>query len=629
MDRVKLLRIIVIIIFAVMLTRAGYLQIVKGNYYYELSEGNRISIRPINAPRGKILDRKNQVIVSNKLTYSLYLLPNEIPPGENPKNILKNLSETASLDYNILLDNYTRNSTGDSLEPIILKRHLKKETMVVVAENSDMLPGIFVKESSLRDYVYPETMPHATGYIGEINKNELIELNEAGYNYSGGDLIGKSGLEREYELYLRGEAGAEQIEVNSRGRKVKTIGIKNPEAGNNLILNIDFDLQQAAEKVLEENFEKLRREAEDDPERNMPTGAAAVVMDIRDGSILSITSIPDFSLNLFARGISESEYKSLLTNRLNPLIDRTTMSAVPPGSIFKLITGTAAVEELGVRADTNFYDSSGVFYLPNWSRPFRNWHYGGEGKLDFTKAIARSNNIIFYQLGFDLYEEFKGEMLAKYARQYGLGEKTGIDLPGEKPGFVPDNEWKQKNFSESWYPGDSVNLSIGQGGLLTTPIQITQLIASIAGDGILYKPQIVDKIVDVEGEILVDFKPELKDNLDSISPDTFSILKEGMYEVTNESYGTAYRHFENFPIKTAGKTGTAQTSTENNHGWFGGFAPYKDPEIAVLVFLENGGSSSFTVPIARDIMSYYFGFKNYSNGRKKIYYHSRIDISSE
>ncbi len=612
-----------------MLVRAGYLQIVRGNYYYELSEGNRISIRPINAPRGKIMDRKNRVIVSNKLTYSLYLLPNEIPPAENPKNILKKLSEIASIDYNILLDNFNRSSDGDSLEPVILKRHLTKETMVIVAENSDMLPGIFVKESSLRDYVYPETMVHPTGYIGEINKNELIELNKAGYDYSGGDLIGKSGLEREYELYLRGQAGAEQVEVNSRGRKVKTIGIKSPKSGNDLILNIDFDLQLAAEKLLEENFKKMRKEAENDPERNKPTGAAAVVMDVRDGSILSITSIPDYNLNLFARGISKNEYSSLLNNKLNPMIDRTIMSAVPPGSIFKLVTGTAAVEELGVRADTNFYDSSGVFYLPNWSRPFRNWHYGGEGKLDFTKAIARSNNIIFYQLGFDLYEEYKGEILAQYARKFGLGEKTGIDLPGEKSGLVPDDAWKQRKFSESWYPGDSVNLSIGQGGLLTTPIQITQLIASIAGDGNLYKPQIVDKIVDPDGKVLVDFKPKLKENLVSVAPETFAVLKEGMYEVTNKTYGTANRHFKNFPIKVAGKTGTAQTSTENNHGWFGGFAPYEKPEIAVLVFLENGGSSSFTVPIAREIMSYYFGLKNFSNGRKKIYYHSRRDILAE
>jgi len=612
-----------------MLVRAGYLQIVRGNYYYELSEGNRISIRPINAPRGKIIDRKNRVIVSNKLTYSLYLLPNEIPPAENPKNILKKLSEIASIDYKILLDNYNRSFHEDSLEPIILKRNLAKETMVVVAENNDVLPGIFVKESSLRDYVYPETMVHATGYIGEINKNELIKLNKAGYNYSGGDLIGKAGLEREYELYLRGQTGAEQIEVNSRGRKVKTIGIKSPEPGNNLILNIDFDLQQAAEKLLEENFEKLRREAEDDPKRNKPTGAAAIVMDVRDGSILSITSVPDYNLNLFARGISENEYSSLLNNKLKPMIDRTIMSAVPPGSIFKLVTGTAAVEELGVRADTNFYDSSGVFYLPNWSRPFRNWHYGGEGKLDFTKAIARSNNIIFYQLGFDLYKEYKGKMLARYAHKYGLGKKTGIDLPGEKSGLVPDDEWKQKTFSENWYPGDSVNLSIGQGGLLTTPIQITELIAAIASDGAMYKPQIADKIVDPDGKILVDFKPVLKENLASVAPETFAVLKEGMYEVTNKTYGTANRYFKNFPIEVAGKTGTAQTSTENNHGWFGGFAPYEKPEIAVLVFLENGGSSSFTVPIARDIMGYYFGLKNFSNGRKKIYYHSKRNILDE
>lgn len=623
MDRLKLLKIIVLVIFIMLISRAAYLQILNGDYFLELSEGNRISVRPINAPRGRIYDSRGEVVVSNRLTYNLYLMQNEVPPESSTEEILIKLSKLSSLSQTRLIDNYNNTEVKSYAEPILLARHLSKEDMVIIAENSDLLPGLLVKESSLRDYIYPETLVHTTGYIGEINLSELKKFNEKGYDYKPGDFVGKSGLEKEYEFYLDGIQGAEQIEVDSRGVKIQTLGIKTPEPGDDLILNIDFQLQKAVEKTLMKHYEELRLKAEEDEERSMPTGAAAFVMEVNTGKVIVSASIPDFNLNLFAEGISSEDYRELSINPLKPMLNRTVMSAFPPGSIFKLVTGTAAMEELGVRADTSFYDANAAFYLPNWSKPFRNWNHVGEGKLDFVKSIARSNNIVFYELGYDLYKEFRGDKLAEYAKKYGLGSKTDIDLPSEKRGLVPDNSWKRENLNQGWYPGDSVNLSIGQGSLLTTPVQLAQLISVIASEGKSYQPQIVDKIVSPDGEIVKEIPEKINIDLrEEVSKKTFKALKQGMYDVVNKEYGTAHRHFRDYPLDIAGKTGTAQTSTAlSNHAWFGGFAPFEEPEIAVVVLLENGGSSAYSVPIAKEIIDYYFGFKNLNNGSRKIYYY--------
>ncbi|MFP4020895.1 MAG: penicillin-binding protein 2 [Halanaerobium sp.] len=621
MDRHKILKITVLLIFIILLSRASYLQLARGDYYYELSEGNRISVRPINAPRGKIYDRRGEIVVSNRLSYNLYLMQNEIPPESSAEKIIGELSELSSLSESRLLNNYNDSEVGTAVEPILLARHLNKEDMVIIAENKDILPGLLVKESSLRDYIYPDELVHTTGYIGEINESELNSFNEKDNNYRGGDFVGKGGLEEEYEFYLSGERGAEQVEVNSGGEKIKTIGVKNPEPGNDLILNIDFSLQKAVEKLLEDNFKELRELAEEDDDRSTPTGISALVMDIDTGGILSSVSLPDYSLDLFAKGISSSDYQELSNDSLRPMVNRNTMTSVSPGSVFKLVTGTAAMEELGVRANTSFYDSDGTFSIPNWSKPFRNWNPVGEGKLDFVKAIARSNNVVFYELGYELYKEYKGNKLAEYAKKYGLGSKTNIDLPSEKSGLVPNDQWKRSQLNMGWYPGDSVNLAIGQGSLQTTPVQIVNLISAVAADGVAYKPQIVSEIRDTDGEIVEDFEPEIKIDLkDEISSNVFATLKKGMHDVVNKNYGTAYRHFEDFPLEVAGKTGTAQTGA-SNHAWFGGFAPYEDPQIAVVVFIENGDSSAYSVPIAREIMEYYFGLKNHHNNNQKMYYY--------
>lgn len=613
MDRLKVIRILVLILFSILIIRAFQLQIVSGDYYYQLSEGNRISLRPINSPRGKIIDKNGNILVYNKLSYNLYLLPNEIPPDYSVDKIFSNLSKLTSLKYQQLEEAYKKYNKKESPSAILLKRNISRETMVIIKENYNELPGILVKESTIRDYVYGNLASHLLGYVGEISIEELKKLTKAGYDYSGGDIVGKTGLEKEYEVYLKGIEGIEQIEVNSLGQKVKSLGVKPPVPGNNLILNIDLELQEYMENLLQKEFMHLVERAKDDPELHKPTGAAAIVMDPNTGKIMAMASIPNYNLQNFADGLSIDEYNDLINNSNKPLLNRPIMATVPPGSIFKLVTGTAAIEYLGIDTNTTFIDKNGKFYVPGWSRPYDNWHPGGEGKLDFAKAIARSNNVVFYELGYRLYKRFRGDKLQYCAKEFGLGSATGIDLPGEKNGLVPDESWKKRIFNEGWYPGDSVNLSIGQGGLLTTPIQLINLVSAIANGGILYRPYVVDKVISPDGKVLVNNKPKVLRYL-PFDDSTYQILRKGMVEVTNAEYpdgmrGTATSVFKEFPVKVAGKTGTAQTGVDRpNHGFFVGYAPVDKPQVVVLVFLENGNSSAYTLPIAAGIFKSYFGF---------------------
>lgn len=603
-ERLKVFKIVIVLTLLILAVRAGQLQLIMGDYFYELSEGNRLSERPISAPRGKIMDRSGNIFVSNREAYDLYLLPNEVSPEITVENLLQKLAKLTGLDYEILKNNY--NNRERSASAVLLRRNISREMMVIIQENKDALPGVYIESSSMRDYVYGDLASHFLGYVGEISLSELKEFNEQGYNYRGGDVVGKIGLEKEYEQYLRGYDGIEQIEVNSRGQKVKTLSIKPPVPGNNLVLNIDLELQQYFEDILLEEFYRLREIAADDPELFPPTGAAGIVMNPNNGEILAIVSVPKFDPNKFVSGLSYEEYAALINDPLKPLFNRPIMSQVNPGSVFKLVTGTAAIEYLGVKADTVFYDKNGKYTIGDWE--YRNWLSWGEGKIDFIRAFARSNNVVFYQLGHELYKLDRGEKMAWTARQYGFGSLTGIDLPGEKTGLVPDNEWKLRTQGEIWYPGDAVHLAIGQ-KITVTPLQLVNFISVIANGGTLYRPHLVDKIVDVNGEVVLDIKPEVIRKV-PFKKSTFEILKKGMIAAANEPYGTASRHLRDLSVKVAGKTGTAQTGAGSaNHGWFAGFAPADDPEIAIVVFLEAGNSSSYTLPVAARVIEKYFSLQ--------------------
>ncbi|WP_018247850.1 penicillin-binding protein 2 [Orenia marismortui] len=589
--------IIIALIFLLLIGRLYYLQIYKGDIFKELSEGNRTSLRSISAPRGKIYDRNKKVLVSNKLAYTLSIIPNEV---DDVDLLLDKLTELIKLDYQSIKDKISKSNPQKILR---LKRNISREELILLEEYKSELPGIILEKVPMREYVYEQLASHVLGYVGEISASKLDKLKGQGYDV--GDVIGKTGLELYYEDYLQGKEGKELVEVNNVGEKVRTLGIEEPISGYDLVLNLDYDLQSSVEKILKDHLDFLSQKAKSDEDiSEPPRGGAVIVMNPDDSSILAMASLPEYDSNVFVGGISQKEWNKLNTDPKKPMFNRAIRTSAPSGSIFKLVTATAGMEELGIKADTEFYDPG---YYETGGVRFNNWATAGQGKLSFLEGIAWSNNTVFYKIGHQLYNKDK-TILQWYAHQFGLGNKTNIDLKNESEGLVPDPEWRRNYFKDRvdkiWYPGYTINLSIGQGNLRTSPIQLVNLVSAIANGGQLYQPLLVDKIVDKDGRVIKDLKPKLLNEL-PVSNNTLKIVKEGMKGVT--TYGTARRAFEDLPINVAGKTGTAQTGKGRpNHGWFAGFVPFEKPELAIVVFIEYGSSSANTLPIAKEIIQDYF-----------------------
>ena len=610
-NRIKIAKIVVVAVFLLLFLRAAQLQIIQGEEYFRMAENNRISIRPVNAPRGRIYSADGDILVSNKLTYNLYYQPNEVSPGMTRSELFDLLAEIIETDRETLESNYFRNQElsgpGDG---VLLRRNISVEDMIKVAERNNQLQGIDIREAPLRDYIYDDIGSHIIGHIGEISKQELRDFVEQGRDYTGGDIIGIAGLERQYEEHLMGRRGFEEVEVNNLGHKENLLRSQDPVPGYDLHLTVDWELQLRTETRLEEKHYYLKKLAEEDDEIPEPGGASAVMMDINSGEILAMGNYPRFDPNKFATGFSNDEYEEIRNDPLQPMLNRNTMFAVSPGSVFKIVTGMAAIENLGINADTTFYDATGEFRIPGWDRPFRNWLNYGEGELDFTRAIGRSNNIVFYELSYELYEEFRGSRLVETAREFGLGEATGIDLPGERTGLVPDGSWKRENLNEGWYPGDTVNMGIGQGYLSTTPLQLLQITAAVANRGNIYQPTLVQKIVDNRGEVIQENNPAAVKEL-SFAQEAYEIIEEGLLEVTMTDYGTASSVFRDFPLDIAGKTGTAQLGFGGlSHAWFAAYGPVPDPEVAVVVFIERGDTSQHAAPVAADMLAAYFDLED-------------------
>ena len=676
--------VIIVMIFMVLASRLAFLQIVQGRDYYQQAENNRIDFKSIGAPRGKIFTTNGDILVSNKMAYSVSLKLKELEEEQDVKKVIAGLTDKLQIDNDEIINKMLKemidgkvlvkdnlNSEEKTLltenmkklpgmkieqeldeeenvvreylilnlrnvntinlkkschnladlfedinyqelvikvidkgyaskEIVLIKRNLTQEEMVILEESSSELPGIVIEKVSIRDYVYDSLGSHIIGYMGAISKNELQRYSDLGYK--GNDYIGKTGLEKEYEKYLRGQNGREEIEVDRLNHRIRTLKVNSPLPGANIFINVDIELQKKVEEILEQNLAQLRDEAKNDPETDvLPTGGAVIVMNPKNGKILSMTSKPNFDLNLFANGISFKDLQRLNTDERKPFLNR----AIKPqytGSIFKLVTATAALEENVITKDTIVEDKYGVYRIGKYS--YKNWTWRPFGELDVIDAIAHSNNIFFYKVAHQMYNQGMGGLtVPKYAREFGLGKKTGIDLPEEEAGLVPDKDWKQRKKGTIWLPGNSLHLSIGQGDLMTTPLQLINYVSAIGNGGKLYRPYIVDRIESYDGDMIREFEPEVIGEL-PLSKKNLRTIRDGMLGVT--TYGTATKYFEDMPMVIGGKTGTAQTGHDTNHGWFAGLAPFNDPEIAVLVFVENGMSSSNAVPIAKQIIKYYF-----------------------
>jgi penicillin-binding protein 2 len=472
------------------------------------------------------------------------------------------------------------------------------EKVALVETNALNLPGIYIDVSPIRLYLDGEILAPVIGYTGEISKEDIEKSND---KYTYGEVLGKHGLEKYFDDYIRGRSGAELVEVNVHGKEIRNLGMNKPVSGYNMTLTIDADLQKAAWQALEGK------------------AGSAVVLDTRDGSVLAMVSSPSFDPNLFNNGISNDQWNELQNNPFAPLSNKAISGQYPPGSTYKLIVAAAALEEGVITPDTKVL-CKGSFTLGN--RTYRCWNKHGHGYVDLHRAIVESCDVYFYTVG----KMLGVDKIAQYAKLFGLGEVAGIDLPGEKSGLVPTKEWKLKRRKSAWQLGETISISIGQGFNLITPLQLANAFAAFANGGTLWKPYLVKYIESTDGKIYKEFLPEKKGEV-KLSPKTIEILNGALWGVVNEPGGTG--HAASIPgIDVCGKTGTSQVlglpadekarrrkvlgAFQKDHALFACFAPLRNPEIAVAVVLENaGGGGAVAAPVARRILSAYF------EGKKK------------
>jgi len=587
--RLKVFAYVLVGIFFIILARLWYMQIIRGEHYSTLAEGNRIRRIPVTAPRGIFYDRNGEPLVSSRLSFTVSILPTALT--ENREEVYEELAEIIGISSSEIKQEVEK-SANRPFEPVRLLRDASPEIVTKIEERRLDLPGVIVEEMPVRNYIYGEFASHLFGYLGKISEEELVQWRDEGYRMT--DVVGKTGLERVYEKYLKGQDGGEQVEVDAAGRPISLLGFVNPVPGNDLLLTIDHKIQLAAEEALDQQLEAMAKSKYP----NAKAGSV-VVLDVETGQVLAMASKPGYDPNSFVGGISSKELEEMLKNPYHPFTSRVLRVAEPPGSIFKLITATAALETGKVTLHDRFYCTGKDRYGK------RCWRHSGHGQQTLLEGIKNSCNIVFYELG----RRVGIDELARYARMYGLGKPTGFELPGERAGLVPDRQWKRENFKRAdnqiWYEAETMDVAIGQGALQTTPLQMASAIAAIGNGGTIYRPYVVQKVLSPEGEELKSFQPVATGQL-QVSPDTLAVLRQGMQDVTDPG-GTAYGAFAGFPVAVGGKTGTAQNSQGDDHAWFVALAPIEDPEVAIVVFIEQGGSGGgFAAPVARKVLASYF-----------------------
>ncbi len=589
--RLKFLGYLAMAVVIILAARLWYLQVVQGSVYEALSVGNRVRVIPSLAPRGEILDRNNVALASNRLAFCVSVVPQDM---SNKKETVSWLSEILGMTSEAIEQKIS--APRRPFEPIMIKADVSSAVVTIIGERRTELPGVIIEEVPVRDYVLGEVASHVIGYTREIDADELKARKDEGYKP--GDLIGKVGIERALEEYLRGVDGGEQVEVNSLSQPIRVLGSVAPISGNSVLLTIDSKIQIAAEKALESQLDMLSKS-----EKTRKAQAGVVIaMDPRTGEILAMVSKPSYDPNMFVGGLS-SEDLEFLSSSPSPQPNRAISYAYAPGSTFKVITALAALEYGKVNLNDRF---SCTGRDPSSGKSCWTIERGrGHGTLDLIDGVSESCNIVFYELG----RRVGIDDLSNTARRFGLGQSTGmIMFPRDQAGLVPDREWKRKNFKgydQTWYPLETLDVAIGQGALLVTPLQLANVYSAIAQEGTLYQPMIIKSILTSDGRIIKEFQPSVMKRLE-VSTKSWDILREGLEKVVSE--GTARGAFKGFPIQVAGKTGTAENPQGPSHAWFACYAPAEEPEIVVLVMIEHGvGGASYAAPVARQVMEAYFG----------------------
>jgi len=580
----KLAFFLVVFFLLFLSARAAQLQTIQGAYFREQAEENRFQIQYTAAERGIIIDRHGVILASNDpaftLTMTINNLPNDLKTRGEVFDRAAGLTGLQRADLDLLLQEYAEVPN----EEVIVEKDLDYEHAILAMIETSKLPGFAVRSTTKRRYnSMAISLSHILGYVGKINIEEFTEKENLGYRRT--DEIGKTGLESSSETALRGQPGRRLVETDAAGNETAIFSEELPVKGATVELTIDADLQAATERFLTDELVKIGKRK-----------ASAVVIDPNNGEVLALVSLPAYDGNLFSGGIDKETYTNLAEDPAQPLFPRATSGEFPSGSTFKPYVAAAALAD-GVINPTTSFLSSGGLAIGQWFFP--DWKAGGHGVTSVRKALAESVNTFFYIVGGG-YETFTGlgvEKITSYARLFGFGSPTGIDLPSEADGFLPTKEWKEQTKGERWYVGDTYHLAIGQGDLLVTPIQMAAALATVASGGVKYTPHLVRSI---DNQKTVPLSSELSLEL----KESIIVVQEGMRQCVTSG---SCRNLNSLAITSAGKTGTAQIGgTEETHAWFTGFAPDKKPEIAVVILIEEGGEgSAAAVPVAKNIFEWW------------------------
>lgn len=587
--RLHTLLVVCLVLFAVLLGRMVYLQLWRGDYYAKQSDGNRLRQSRILAPRGIIYDSEGKELVNNLPGYAVVLQKQSSYKPETLQR-LSNLLQMPVEEINAKIK-----ASENFYEPIMLKNNLDQQMVTKIEEQRCYMPEVMLSVQPIRNYPYHELAVHALGYVGEVSSYEI----EQGLfkNITQGSLVGKGGLEKTYDKYLRGEDGAFMEEVDVAGNVVKHYDSVQPIPGKNLKLTIDYELQKELEAFTDKHLAFLRSSGIAPGAR----AAAVVAIDPRNGAVRAMVSRPGYDPNWFVHGISSKNWNSINNDPNYPMNNKVITGEYPPGSTFKIVTGSAAFELKKVGLNEPIFDGGFHPMVPTMGNA------GGEvlGWLTFIKALAMSDNVYFYELGYRVGID----NIEKYAHIFGFGERTGIDLEGESKGLVASKKVKRKIWDEDWRLGDTFNAAIGQGFNLTTPIQLSVMLSIVANGGTKYQPYLVDSIINSDGSLFEKPKRAEGKHID-VSQQTIDYIRMGMSATTQEG-GTA-SYFAGLPKPIAGKTGTAENSHGRDHGLFVAYGPVDDPELVVVCIVEQGGFGSIAAgPIVYKAFEEFFQEKGY------------------
>ncbi len=592
--KIRLLFIIISLALMLLVSRLWYLQVIKGEELRQRSENNSVRLRKVKPMRGLIMDHDRRILADNQPSFDILFVPNRTSDIRKVIDELKRLYADRSLTF---LPSSSSFGHVKPFVPVFLERNVSMEKLAVAETHALEIPGVMTEVSPVRHYLNGEMTAQMIGFTGEVNREELER--DVTDKLTTGDIIGKFGIEKFLDAHLRGESGAEQVEVNVTGKTIRSLGRIRATPGNNVVLTIDSELQKAAWSAMGDR------------------AGAVVVLDPRDGAVLALVSSPSFDPNLFSGGISHDDWETLSNHPKHPMENRSISGQYPPGSTYKPILAAAALEEGLITPETTFY-CNGSFELGD--RTFRCWQEKGHGNVNLHRAIVESCDVYFYNLG----KRLGVDRIAAYARAFGLGAPLGIDLLREKGGLIPTKQWKLSRFRQAWQTGETISIAIGQGFNLVTPLQLANVYAVLANGGNLYRPRLLKQLESSDGRIVKVYEPE-KQGVLSINPQNIQIINRALWGVVNEKGGTGYI-LKRKEQDVCGKTGTAQviglpqdakarkmrqaSGDFGDHALFVCFAPYGNPEIVVAVILEHAGhGGSAAAPVARKVIDAYFGRK--------------------